>query len=140
MSGASPPDRAPPLLAYERVTHLPTRRGNVRVEVDRMGGVRFQRNDSEPEGALRWDRPFPVEPRSIVPDAEARLGRLLQRGGFFTMPLIQASETSTDGVREVLAWFGAKGPREVVVDRVRVPVFAALRGKLFRLLDLEGIA
>ena len=143
MTSPADPGRAEqptPLLTYEMVTNFPTRRGNVRVVVDRDGAVRFQKNESEPAGGEAWAKPLPVEPVSRVKNAESRLFGLLERRGFFSMELLQTNETTTDGVRQSLTWNGKAGPRTVTVDRARSEGFETLRGELFRLLGLVGLA
>jgi hypothetical protein len=128
-----------PLLSYELVTWFPTRRGNVRVVVDRSGAVRTQRNDRDPPPDEEWAGPLPNDPRSVLKDAESRLAKALDRGGFFAMDSQYVSDTTTDGTRQVLTWNGARGPKSVTVDRARVPAFEKLLGELWRLLGLAGV-
>jgi hypothetical protein len=128
-----------PLLVYEMVTHFPTRRGNVRVVVERSGEVRAHRNDAEPAEGEEWTHPFAAQPRAVIRDAESHLLRVLDRGGFFAMDPNQVNEAATDGVKRTLTWNGTKGPRTVTVDRVRSPRFEALVNELWKALGIAAI-
>jgi hypothetical protein len=128
------------LLGYQMVTRYPTRVGNVRVVVDRSGGVRLQKNEAEPATGQEWTAPFPAEPQATLRDPEARLFKVLERGGFFSMEPLQVNEAATDGTRQTLTWNGRSGPRTVTIDRARSPKFDALKGELFRALRLVGLA
>ena len=128
-----------PLLSYELVTHFPTKLGNTRIMVDRSGAVKVQRNDTEPSSGDLWSAPFPEKPLTVVKDAEPRLTKALEQGGFFSMAPRQVNEAATDGTLQKLTWTGKGGPRSVTIDRARSPQFDALRAEILRQLGLEHL-
>jgi hypothetical protein len=126
------------LLAYELIAPRPTRRGNLRVVVERAGAVKLQRNDDEPPPGEPWIRRYP-ETRSLLPNAEVSLFRVLERGGFFSMEPLLVSEAASDGARRSLTWNGKRGPKTVTVDKARSADFDALIGGLFQALGLDDV-
>lgn len=128
---------APPLLEYERTTHFPTRRGNLRFRVGADGGVYFQRNDKEPPAGAAWTAEFSAQPQSVVQGGVAALHALLDRHDFFAMESRYRNELSSDGSRESLAYHGPRGEKTVEVDRMTVPAFRTLLADLLVALGVQ---
>lgn len=128
-----------PLLSYELRTRHPTRRGNVRMVIDETGGVRVQRNDSEPPQGQEWAAELPREPLTEIADARSRLRGLLESGHFFEMDEHQVNDAANDGTVRSLTWTGDRGPRTVTIDRAKSPEFDRIIAELARLTSVPGL-
>lgn len=128
------------LLEYQYRTHFPTFSGNLRLRVDEDGGVYFQKNRGEPPGGQPWEADYPEAPTRRVPDAAARVAKVLKGGGFFQMQPRYESPNATGGTLQTLRYQGPEGAREVTVDRAQVKDFSALVQRLFRELGVDAEA
>jgi hypothetical protein len=124
------------LLEYQRVTHFPTKVGNIRFRVEADGGVYVQRNRRAPPSGQEWAEEFPAAPTVQVRDVEKKIKKLLERHKFFAMEPLYQNPAGSDGVVETLTWRGPGGEKTVVADRARPPAFQKLVNDLMWGLDI----
>ena len=123
------------ILTYERLTHFPTRTGNVRLCVDEDGAVYVQKNRAEPPRGQAWSGDFPAEPVARLDHARARIAAILDRHRFASFP-DQIDADLDDSYEEVLTvWPEAGPPRTVVAEGGRPP----LLGLIAELINLLGV-
>lgn len=115
----------PWLLCYQRLTHHPTRIGNLSVVVLPDGEVYLRHNRSEPPAGSLWLVDGPGQSCGRYAAAEHRLLAILRERGFFTWTLQISQTDRPGGAGEVLAW-GGESPRTVLRDRIEDRDFRTL--------------